>query len=140
MARAPIRRLIGVSVLVIGATSALWGCGSQPAPSSTPAASNETPVKLDAEFHAVVLTGGQVFFGKLEGFGTRFPVLREVYYVRTSPGEKPDAPPVNTLIKRGQEWHAPDSMILNADHIVLVEPVASTSKLAELIAQERQQK
>jgi hypothetical protein len=119
------------------------GCAA-PAPSTEAPAAPSQPVAtsivaLDTEYQAVALTNNQVFFGKLEGLGSPFPVLREVYYVRSQPGATPGAAPTNTLIKRGQEWHAPDKMILNATHILLVEPVTSTSRLAELIAQQKGQ-
>lgn len=38
-------------------------------------------------------------------------------------------------MRRGSEWHAPNSMMLNASHIVFVEPVTTSSKVAELIRQ-----
>jgi len=45
----------------------------------------------------------------------------------------------NILIRRGNEWHAPDRMVLNARHIILIEPVGPNSKVAELIAQDKTQ-
>ncbi|ODS31084.1 MAG: hypothetical protein SCARUB_03791 [Candidatus Scalindua rubra] len=41
--------------------------------------------------------------------------------------------PVNTLVKRGNEWHAPDRMILNAEHIIFIESVDPDSRVAKLI-------
>jgi hypothetical protein len=43
------------------------------------------------------------------------------------------------LIRRGKEWHGPDYTILNAEHIVLIEPVSEGSKVAELIAEQERQ-
>ena len=43
----------------------------------------------------------------------------------------------NVLIRRGQEWHALDRMILNARHIVFVEPVGKDSRVAKLIEELR---
>jgi hypothetical protein len=45
----------------------------------------------------------------------------------------------NVLIRRGTEWHAPDRMVINANHIILVEPVSPTSKAAQLIAHSKNQ-
>jgi hypothetical protein len=87
---------------------------------------------------AVLLTNGQVFFGKLEGLGTAYPVLREVYYIRTVPGSTDNTKATNVLVRRGQEWHAPDFMVINADHIMLVEPVTKDSRVAHLIAEQQQ--
>ena len=39
----------------------------------------------------------------------------------------------NTLVKRGSEWHEPDLMVLDSRHIVIVEPVSPTSRVAKLI-------
>ncbi|MBI3661583.1 MAG: hypothetical protein HY234_00830 [Acidobacteria bacterium] len=94
--------------------------------------------KFTTEHQAVLLTNGQVYFGKLEGLGTPYPTLREVYYVqgKVNPETKEVA---NILVKRGKEWHAPDLMILNPNHIILVEPVGPDSKVAQLIAELRKQ-
>ena len=37
---------------------------------------------LDAPYYAVVLTNHITYIGRLEGFGTRFPVLRDAYYIQ----------------------------------------------------------
>ena len=75
-----------------------------------------------------------MFFGKLEGYGTDYPVLTSVFYVQSS--TNPETKQVtNTLVKRGKEWHAPDRMVINARHIVFVEPVTAGSTVANLIAQ-----
>ncbi len=119
--------LIAAAILATGA-----GCGNR----QDAAASK---IKgLDTEYQAVMLDNGQVFFGKLEGLGTPYPVLHDVYYVRTYADPKNLANSTSTLIKRGQEWHAPDSMVINAAHIVLVEPVTKDSKIAQLIIEKKQ--
>ncbi len=92
---------------------------------------------LGARFHGVLLTNGQAFFGRVERAGSNFPVLRDVYYVRSQ--VNPDTKAVtNTLVRRGQELHAPDAMILNATHIVLIEPVKPDSQVGKLIEESRQ--
>ena len=91
-------------------------------------------VKLDTTYHAVLLDNGQVYYGKIQGLGTEFPILTEVYYVQNQ--VNPQTKEVtNLLVRRGKEWHGPDRMILNARHIVLVEPVSPDSKVAQLISQ-----
>jgi hypothetical protein len=84
----------------------------------------------------VLLTNGSVYYGKLEGLGGPFPVLRDVFYVQAAadPNTKQTT---NVLIRRGKEWHAPDYMVLNANHILLVEPVTPGSRVANLIAEAR---
>jgi hypothetical protein len=94
-------------------------------------------VKLTSPYQAVFLDSGQAYFGKLESLGTPwspYVVLTEVYYVQsvTNPETKQTN---NILVKRGKEWHGPDRMIINTRHLVLVEPVAENSKVAQLIAE-----
>lgn len=98
--------------------------------SSAPAAEFHT------EYQAVLLTGGQVYYGKVAGFGTEHPVLTEIYYVQSQVNPETKAVS-NILIQRGKEWHAPDRMYLNPAHIILVEPVAADSHVAKLIAEQK---
>ena len=43
----------------------------------------------------------------------------------------------NVLVKRGSEWHTPDRMAINVDHIVFTEPVSAGSQLEKLIKQQK---
>jgi uncharacterized membrane protein len=83
-------------------------------------------------YQAVLLTNSAVYYGKLEGYGSRSPVLTDVYYIvsKTDPETKQVT---NLLVKRGKELHGPDRMYLNASQIVFVEPVGPDSKVAQLI-------
>ena len=93
--------------------------------------SHRSPVSFAETYQAVLLSNGQVYFGRLEGYGTESPVLREVYYVQS--GLNDQKQPTNILLKRGKEWHGPDRMYLNPRQIVMVEPVGPTSRVFELI-------
>jgi hypothetical protein len=95
-------------------------------------------VAMSTPYQAVLLTNGSAYFGQLEGLGTPFPVLRDVFYVQST--QNPETKQVsNILVKRGKEWHSPDRMILNSNMIVLVEPVNPTSRVAQLISQAKNQ-
>ena len=95
-------------------------------------------VEMTTPYQAVLLSNGSAYFGKLEGLGTPNPVLKEVFYVQSA--QDPQTKQVsNILVKRGKEWHSPDRMILNASMIVLVEPVNPGSRVAQLIAQAKNQ-
>ncbi len=85
-------------------------------------------------YQAVLLDNNQVYFGKLSGLGTPYPVLTDVFYIqaRMNPETKQTS---NVLLKRGKEWHAPKLMRLNNSHIIMVEPVSKGSDVANLIAQ-----
>jgi hypothetical protein len=97
-------------------------------------------VKFDpASYQAVLLSNGQVYYGKLEGYGTTHPVMHEIYYVQTAVDPQSHEQS-NVLLKRGKEWHAPDRMWLNANQIILVEPVGADSKVAALISELKKQK
>lgn len=91
-------------------------------------------VSFPTPYQAVLLSNGAVFYGKLEGYGTPHPVLKEVFYVvtNTSPETKQTS---NVLIKRGKELHNPDRMYLNPNQIVFVETVGTGSRVAQLISQ-----
>ena len=103
----------------------LGGCGKT---------QEKAAAKAESGYQAVFLDSGAVFFGNLEGLGTDYPVLKNVFYVQsvTNPETKATN---NILVKRGKEWHGPDKMTINAHHIIFVEPVTDGSQVATLIAQ-----
>ncbi|ODS30064.1 MAG: hypothetical protein SCARUB_04825 [Candidatus Scalindua rubra] len=99
---------------------------------ATQNARSETKVKLTTEYQAVLLSNGQAYFGKLEKAESPYTVLTDVFYVQSSRNPQTNEM-TNTLIKRGNEWHAPDRMILNAEHIIFIETVDPDSRVAKLI-------
>ena len=124
---------LAVLFLLIGVAG---GYGLSNLPHSPLSAS--PPVTLTTPFQAVLLSNGSAYFGKLEGLGTPYPVLRDVFYVKSV--QNPETKQVsNILVKRGKEWHAPDRMIINAGTIVLVEPVSPSSRVAQLIEEAQKQ-
>jgi hypothetical protein len=114
------------TIVLICALAALVMPSCQQAPGSS-------AVKLDSAYQAVLLDNGQVYYGKMQGLGTDYPVLTDVFYVQSAMNQQTKQV-TNVLIRRGSEWHSPDKMYLNAHHIVLVEPVGQSSKVAQLIA------
>jgi hypothetical protein len=100
--------------------------------------SSHKTLKFDTPYQAVLLSNGNVYFGKLQDYGGRFPMLIDVFYIQSS--VNPDTKqPVNVLVKRGKELHAPDRMYLNPSQIILVEPVGVNSKVAQLILEQWKQ-
>lgn len=85
-------------------------------------------------YSAVLLDNNSVYFGKVADLGSDYPVLTDVFYIQSAvnPETKQQS---NILVKRGKEWHAPDKMILNRGHIVMIEPVTEGSAVAKLIEQ-----
>ncbi len=112
---------ISCALAIACAGSVLAGCGN-----------THQNISLKTDYQAVFLDNGQVFFGRLKGAGTEYPMLSDVFYVQSkvNPETKKTA---GILIKRGSEWHGPDKMYINARHIVIIEPVSPDSKVAQLI-------
>ena len=128
----PIKRTAGLTILILIVAVAA-GAGGYFLARNGAAVSDAS-----ADYHAVLLSNGSVYFGKLQRLGTSNPVLRDVYYVQSS--VDPQTKAVNSvLIKRGKEWHAPDRMILQAGSIVFAEPVSPGSRVAQLIADSKRQ-
>jgi hypothetical protein len=97
------------------------------------------PPAFTTTYQAVLLDNGQVYYGMISRLGTRFPVMKDVYYiVRTEDTKTKQVK--NVLVKRGKELHAPTETVLNAQHIVMVEPVGTNSEVARLIAQSESQR
>jgi len=94
--------------------------------------------ELTTPYQAVLLVNGQAYFGKLEKVGTAFPVLRDVYYLRGQMNQETKQF-TGTLVKRGNEPHAPDLMNIAADQIVLIEPVKPDSTIGKLIEEGKRQ-
>lgn len=85
---------------------------------------------MNTRYQAVTLTNGQMLVGRLEKLGTAFPVLSDIHTVRARASQDAKEP-TQALLSRGAD--EPDTMILNADHILFVEPVRSGSRLGKLI-------
>lgn len=95
---------------------------------------NADAIKFTTEYQAVHLDNGQVLFGKLEKAGSDYPLLRNVFAAQSQ--VNPDTKEVRrSLVSRSIELHNPDSMVLNARHIIAIEPVAATSRVAQVIKQ-----
>lgn len=89
-------------------------------------------LKLDTTYQAVLLDNGQVYYGKIEHTDSELTVLTDVYYIQNQ--VDPQTKEVkNILIRRGNEWHAPNRTVVFTRHIVEIEPVTASSKVAALI-------
>jgi len=97
----------------------------------------ESKFAFTTPYQAVLLVNGSVYFGHLQNYSSRYPILVDVYYVvsQTNPETKQTS---NVLVKRGKELHAPDRMYLNPSQVLFVEPVGVDSKIAQLIKQAEQ--
>jgi len=92
-------------------------------------------------YQAVFLVNNQVYFGKLAGQNSQFPVLKDIYYLQVNqpvqPLVKGQAVPSNpeiNLVKLGGELHGPtDEMRINRDQVLLIEDLRADSNLVKAI-------
>ena len=118
--------LVGLgSGIVIGLLAGLMLAASSRPPQAAPGGA-----AITTRYQAVTLTNGQVFVGRLEKLDSAFPVLSDILTLQSKAGEAGKAP-VESLAVRGT--NEPDTMILNADHILFIEPVRSDSRLGKLV-------
>jgi hypothetical protein len=130
-------RLIPCLVMILICTCAAAGC-SKGGTQTASAEPGEAP-KISTEYQAVFLDNGQAFFGKLEGAGSKYPLLKEVYYIQSQ--QDAATKQVNSVLtKRGSELHGPDVMYINASHILLVESVTPGSNVGQLIQEAKAKK
>lgn len=95
--------------------------------------------EIATPYAAVLLDTGQLYYGKLANAGSKFPELTDVYYIQSQVNQETKAV-TSVLVRRGNEWHGPDRMFLNERHVVLIEPVGTGSKVAQLIEADKQGK
>jgi hypothetical protein len=117
---------VAAVALLAGLTACGWGHRQKGPEITTP-------------YAAVLLDNGQLYYGKLVNAGSRFPELTDVYYIQSSVNQETKAV-TSVLVRRGNEWHGPDRMFLNEHHVVLIEPVGTGSKVAQLIEADKQGK
>jgi hypothetical protein len=95
--------------------------------------------EITTPYSAVLLDTGQLYYGKLVNAGSSFPELTDVYYIQSSVNPETKAV-TSVLVPRRNDVHGPDRMFLNQRHIVLIEPVGTNSKVAQLIEDDKKGK
>lgn len=91
-------------------------------------------------YHAVFLSNGQVYFGKVNKADAEHMILEDIYYLQVSeplqqvPPEGTAAQPQLSLVKLGNELHGPrDYMKINSRQILFVEELKADSRVVEAI-------
>ena len=98
-----------------------------------------------ADWQAVFLSNGQVYFGKVTAVGRKTLTLTDIYYLQvvTKPLQQTQQSTAAandqsqqelTLIKLGNEIHGPsDRMVINRDVIILTEKLKKDSRVVQAI-------
>ena len=87
-------------------------------------------------YQAVFLTGGQVYFGRLQSQDDYF-LLSDVFYIGDAT-ESPTQGTTGQLVKRGSELHAPkEPMLIPRDKVLFVENMREDSQVVTAIRQFR---
>jgi hypothetical protein len=98
-----------------------------------------------AQYQAVFLTNGQVYFCKLSNINDRYVVCKDIYYLQVQQAVQPadkssaDQPKVS-LAKLGSELHGPeDEMQINRDQVLFWENLKDSSKVVNAIKDNQKQ-
>jgi hypothetical protein len=87
------------------------------------------------EYQAVVLTNGQIYFGKLTAPGDDFYYLRHVYYL-TEQSTRAGQPKQRALAPIVRDVHTPeDMMVINRSQIVYMENLKPNGEVSRRIQQ-----
>ncbi|MGA3150754.1 MAG: hypothetical protein ABSD10_04110 [Candidatus Saccharimonadales bacterium] len=105
------------------------------------------PRAKSAQFQAVFLTNGQVYFGHLHDPETQTPTITDVYYLQSGTSANPQASSSQsnqkqplTLIKLGNELHGPeDKMAIQSTQILFWENLKDSSKVVQAIKTDQPQ-
>jgi hypothetical protein len=83
-------------------------------------------------YYGVYTASNVVLFGKLVRIDSDWITLANVHYIRSNmdPEKKQVA---NQLVKRVREWHAPAESTIARANVIVIEPVASDSRVMTLI-------
>lgn len=122
--------LLGVALLLVAV--ALYAGVANPSSQSKQISKNE--------YQAVFLTNGQVYFGKITEYNSKFLILKNIFYIEnstnTNTSNTTQAQNANyTLRKLGtSELHLPeDEMVVNADTVTFWENLKDSSQVVTKI-------
>ncbi len=91
-----------------------------------------------AQWQAVFLSNGQVYFGQTKNEGSEVVFLKDIYYLQVTkslqPAEGGTEQSELSLVKLGNELHGPeDQMRINRDHILFIEDLKEDGKVVRAI-------
>lgn len=100
---------------------------------------NKPAQNTPSDWHAVFLSNGQVYFGKLTNESKQYATLQDIFYLQLAQSPQPESQktkeqPQISLVKLGNELHGPvDEMQINRDHILFIEKMKSDAKVVQSI-------
>ena len=92
--------------------------------------------KSAAQYQAVFLTNGQVYFGTISDINSNYVVLRNIYYLQAAQSLQNTNAQTQpfSLVKLGKELHGPtDTMYINRQQILFYEDLRDDSSVVKTI-------
>jgi hypothetical protein len=100
-----------------------------------------------ANYQAVFLTNGQVYFGKLSNANRDYVTVKDIYYLQVGPQQGSGAPATTTpsqsisLVKLGNELHGPtDEMHISRSQILFYEDLKEDGQVVTAIVKDKNEK
>lgn len=91
------------------------------------------------KYQAVFLNGGQVYFGKVGSFNSKYMTLTDIYYLRVNQQVQPGATQSSndvSLAKLGNELHGPeDEMVINRSEVQFWENLKNDGQVVKAITE-----
>lgn len=91
------------------------------------------------KYQAVFLNGGQVYFGKVGEFNSKYMTLSDIYYLRVNQQVQPGSQQTSndvSLAKLGNELHGPeDSMVINRSEVQFWENLKDDGQVVKAITE-----
>ncbi|MBI3495229.1 hypothetical protein HY065_01225 [Candidatus Berkelbacteria bacterium] len=122
-------------IAVIAAAVLLKNKNESPVSSTSPSGKSTASYSLTKSgYQALVLSNDQVYVGKISNLGDQFVKVDEAYLLIASESTSDKGKTDLKLIKLEEGVHGPtNAMLVNRDHIALVEDLRSDSKLLDII-------
>ena len=87
-----------------------------------------------AQYQAVFLTNGQIYFGRYYDRLGAFAKIEDVYYFQDATGTDQDASQETRIVRRGHELHDPATrMLVPKTAILFVEDLSEASAIAQFM-------
>lgn len=104
---------------------------------------NENKNINTAEYQAIFLTNGQVYFGKVADLNNKYVTITDVYYLQVQQGSSSSLQGASSatspssqvsLVKLGNELHGPqDEMYISSQQMLFWENLKDTGKVVQAI-------